>query len=92
MTAVVADILKSEGLALEDIALFIFHQANLRNTEGRLDFQRVEPNIWMPTDFELKLNLNVMLVKNIRRLIKKWTDYKQVSRTIVFNNSGGSLL
>jgi hypothetical protein len=66
--------------------------AVIRNTEGRLDFQRVEPNIWMPTNFELKLDLNVMLVKNIRRLItKKWTDYKQTSRTIAFNNSGGSL-
>ena len=57
--------------------------AVIRNTEGRLDFQRVESNIWMPSDFELKLDLNVMLVKNIRRLItKKWTDYKRTSRTI----------
>jgi hypothetical protein len=66
--------------------------AVIRNTEGRLDFQRVEPNIWMPTNFELKLDLNVMLVKNIRRLItKKWTDYKRVSPTTALNNSGGSL-
>jgi 3-oxoacyl-[acyl-carrier-protein] synthase III len=34
MTEVVADILKSEGLALEDIALFVFHQANLRIIEA----------------------------------------------------------
>jgi hypothetical protein len=66
--------------------------AVIRNTEGRLDFQRVEPNIWMPTNFELKLDLNVMLVKNIRRFItKKWTDYKRVSPTTALNNSGGSL-
>jgi hypothetical protein len=63
--------------------------AVIRNTEGRLDFQRVESNIWMPSNFELKLDLNVMLVKNIRRLItKKWTDYKRTSRTIAFDNSG----
>jgi hypothetical protein len=66
--------------------------AVIRNTEGRLDFQRVEPDIWMPTNFELKLDLNVMLVKNIRRLIaKKWKDYKRVSPTTALNNSGGSL-
>jgi hypothetical protein len=66
--------------------------AVIRNTEGRLDFQRVEPDIWMPSNFELKLDLNVMLVKNIRRLItKKWTDYKRVSPTTALNNSGGSL-
>jgi hypothetical protein len=57
--------------------------AVIRNTEGRLDFQRLEPNIWVPSNFELKLDLNVMLVKNIRRLItKKWTDYKRTNRTI----------
>lgn len=66
--------------------------AVIRNTEGRLDFQRMEPNIWMPTNFELKLDLNVMLVKNIRRLItKKWMDYQRVSRTIAFSNARGSL-
>ena len=66
--------------------------AVIRNAEGRLDFLRVEPNIWMPTNFELKLDLNVMLLKNIRRLItKKWTDYKRVSPTTALNNSGGSI-
>jgi hypothetical protein len=53
--------------------------AVIRNTEGRLDFQRVEPNIWMPVNFDLKLDLNVMMVKNIRRhIIKKWTDYTRI--------------
>ncbi len=57
--------------------------AVIRNTEGRLDFHRVEPNIWMPSNFELKLDLNVMLVKNIRRFItKKWTDYKRTGGAI----------
>jgi hypothetical protein len=61
--------------------------AVIRNTEGRLDFQRVESNIWMASNFELKLDLNVMMVKNIRRLItKKWTDYMRTSRTIPFDN------
>jgi hypothetical protein len=63
--------------------------AVIRNTEGRLDFQQVESNIWMPSNFELKLDLNVMLVKNIRRLItKKWTDYKRSSPAIARDNSG----
>jgi hypothetical protein len=63
--------------------------AVIRNTEGRLDFQHVESNIWMPSNFELKLDLNVMLVKNIRRLIaKKWTDYKRVSPAVAWDNSG----
>jgi hypothetical protein len=55
--------------------------AVIRNTEGRLDFQRVEPDVWLASNFELKLDINVMMVKNIRRLIKKkWTDYKRSIR------------
>jgi hypothetical protein len=55
--------------------------AVIRNTEGRLDFQQVEPNVWLASNFALKLDINVMMVKNIRRLItKKWTDYKSSSR------------
>lgn len=53
--------------------------AVIRNTEGRLDFKRVEPDIWMPVQFDLKLDLNVMMVKDIRRMItKKWTNYKRI--------------
>ncbi len=53
--------------------------AVIRNTEGRLDFKRVEPNIWLPVHFDLKLDLNVMMVKDIRRLItRKWTNYKRI--------------
>ena len=63
--------------------------AVIRNTEGRLDFQRVESNVWMPFNFELKLDLNVMLVKNIRRhMAKKWTDYRRIGHTAAFGNSG----
>lgn len=55
--------------------------AVIRNTEGRLDFQRVEPAVWLASNFELKLDINVMMVKNIRRFItKKWMDYKRSNR------------
>jgi hypothetical protein len=56
--------------------------AVIRNTEGRLDFQRVEPNVWMPSYFDLKLDLNVIMLKDIRRLItKKWTNYTRINKT-----------
>jgi hypothetical protein len=54
--------------------------AVIRNTEGRLDYQRFESGVWMPSNFELTLDLKVMLVKNIRRrIIKKWTDYRRIN-------------
>lgn len=67
--------------------------AVIRNTEGRLDFQRVELNTWMPVHFDLKLDLNVMMIKNIRRLItKKWTDYTRINRTAVNGDTSLSIL
>jgi len=56
--------------------------AVIRNTEGVLDFSRVEPDVWLPANFDLKLDLKIMLVKNIRRHIsKKWTDYRRAAGT-----------
>jgi hypothetical protein len=38
----------------------------------------VESDIWMASNFELKLDLNLMLVRNIRRFItKRWMDYRR---------------
>ncbi len=65
--------------------------AVIRNTEGRLDFHRVEPDVWAPVNFDLKLDLNVMMVKNIRRHItKKWSDYRRVdvSRAFAAESTG----
>jgi len=58
--------------------------AVVRNTDGTVDYTRVEPNIWLPLHFDLKLDLKIMLVKNIRRLIvKDWFDYKRVNHPVV---------
>jgi hypothetical protein len=54
--------------------------ALIRNTDGRLDFTRVEPEIWLPLSFDLTLDLKVMMIKDIRRrIITQWTDYKRSS-------------
>jgi hypothetical protein len=51
--------------------------ATVRNTEGRLNFERIESNVWFPVDFELKLDLRI-LFKNIRRNITmKWSEYRR---------------
>jgi hypothetical protein len=54
--------------------------AVVRNTDGTVDYTRVEPNVWLPLHFDLKLDIKVMLLKNIRRLIiKDWFNYKRVN-------------
>jgi hypothetical protein len=52
--------------------------AVIRNTDGKIDYIRIEPNVWVPLHFDLKLDLEVMLVKDIRRVItKSWTRYQR---------------
>lgn len=56
--------------------------AVIRNTDGRMNYRRVEPNIWLPTDFDLKLDLEVLMVKDIRRHITiNWSGYKRTQRS-----------
>jgi hypothetical protein len=58
--------------------------AVIRSTDGRLEYQRFEPNIWMPVDFDLKLDLEIMMVKDIRRhIVINWSEYKRSAGTPV---------
>jgi len=52
--------------------------AVIRNTDGRLDYRRLEPGLWVPTDFDLKLDLEVLMLKDIRRHITiRWSEYRR---------------
>jgi len=54
--------------------------ATVRETAGRVEYERVEPDVWLPMEFELELDLRV-LVKNIRRVInRRWSDYRRVEQ------------
>jgi hypothetical protein len=65
--------------------------AVIRNTDGILDYKRVETDVWVPSTFELKLDLKVMMVKSIRRLISiSWTDYRRSEGFDVVSNEGAS--
>jgi len=65
--------------------------AVIRNTDGIMDYKRVEPDVWVPSTFELKLDLKVMMVKSIRRLISiSWTDYRRSEGFDVVSNEGSS--
>ena len=53
--------------------------ATVRKTNGRIEIDRYEPGVWMPSEFELQLDLRV-LFKNIRRVIStEWSDYERVT-------------
>jgi hypothetical protein len=51
--------------------------ATVRNTVGKLEFERIESEIWFPSDFEIKLDMRI-LFKNIRRhIVMNWSDYQR---------------
>jgi hypothetical protein len=59
--------------------------AVIRNTDGRMNYRRVEPGTWLPLDFSLKLDIQVLMVKNIRRHLEiEWFDYKRISHSTSF--------
>lgn len=56
--------------------------AVIRKTDGWVDYTRVDSDVWLPLHFNLKLDLKVMMFKNIRRLITKdWSDYTRVEQS-----------
>lgn len=64
--------------------------AMIRNTVGKLNFERVEPDLWMPADFIIELDLRIFF-KNIRRRITmSWSDYKRVEAAIPATSSSSS--
>lgn len=53
--------------------------AVIRKTDGYVEYERVEPDAWLPLHFNLKLDIRIMLLKNIRQLISKdWSGYERV--------------
>ena len=57
--------------------------ATLRKADGRIDFAPVDDGVWLPSRFQLELDLQLLKgVKAIRRRIRnEWTDYRQVAPT-----------
>lgn len=56
--------------------------AMIRNTVGKLNFEPVEPDLWMPADFTIELDLRIFF-KNIRRRItRSWSGYKRVDSSV----------
>ncbi len=54
--------------------------AVIRNTDGHVDYERPGPGVWVPLHFNLKLDIRIMLLKNIRQLITKdWYNYTLIA-------------
>ncbi len=47
----------------------------LRNTRGRLDFERVTDGVWLPTVVDITTDQRVLFRSQRRRIVRAWEDY-----------------
>jgi len=51
--------------------------ATIRQAEGLLEFERFAGGTWLPLGFDFRLDLEVLMVKNIRRYITtEWSEHR----------------
>ena len=52
--------------------------ASLRAASGRLEFTRVEPNIWLPEMFDFRLDMRVFFRTMRRHVVREWVERARV--------------
>ncbi len=48
--------------------------AALRDASGRLDFERAEPNVWLPKMFDIRSDLRIFFRRTRRHVIRTWVE------------------
>jgi len=52
----------------------------LRNTVGRLQFDRIDEGVWLPVDMHIRLDLRIFFSNIRRRIIMDWREYEPFGR------------
>ena len=53
--------------------------ASLSRATGQLEFERVEPDIWLPSTFDVRIDLRVFLVTQRRHIERRWVERRRVA-------------
>ena len=53
--------------------------ASLSRATGRLDFSRVEPNIWLPQEFDMRIDIRVFFRTTRRRVVREWVERQRIA-------------
>ena len=48
--------------------------ASLRRASGRLDFERVEPDVWLPKRFDIRIDLRIFFRTTRRHIVRTWVE------------------
>ncbi len=55
--------------------------ASLSRATGRLDFSRVEPTIWLPQRFDMRIDIRVFFRTTRRHVVREWVERQRIART-----------
>lgn len=51
---------------------------SLNRATGQLEFERVGPNTWLPTSFDVRVDLRVFFVTQRRHIVRRWVERRHV--------------
>ncbi len=54
--------------------------ASLRKASGRLDFARAEPDVWLPTLFDIRVDLRILFRTTRRHIVRTWIERTRAQR------------
>lgn len=52
--------------------------ASLRRASGRLDFERVEPNVWLPKQYDISIDLRILFRTTRRHIVRTWHERTRI--------------
>ena len=55
--------------------------ATLRHAAGRLDFERVEPDVWLPNRYAFAMQLRVLFRTSRRQIVRDWIARDRLAET-----------
>ena len=53
--------------------------ASLSQATGRLEFERVEPDVWLPSLFELRVDIRLLFRTQRRRIVREWRERQRIT-------------
>ena len=55
--------------------------ATLKNAVGRLEFERTEPDVWLPRKFDLEIDLRVFFRNRRQQVVREWIERQPLAET-----------
>ena len=52
--------------------------ASLSHTVGRIDLHRVEPDVWLPQRFDMRIDIRVFFRTMRRHVVREWVERQRI--------------